>query len=163
VYAETWLDLIGRPLVETGRTRIFGEGRNPIDFVAVDDVAAVTEAAAFDPALRGATIDVAGTEPASMLALVDLVRAATGVDGRVGHVPRGMLRVMSRLLRPVRPVLADQMATALAMDTRPMVAPPAARSRPDPAMPVTPLRIVAERVFADERERDRSSVRARSA
>ena len=141
-YAETWLELIGRPLVESGRTRVFGDGRNPIDFVAVDDVAAVIETAVGDPGLTGATIEVAGPSPTTLMGLVALVRDVTGVDGTVTHVPRPMLRLAAWALRPVRPVLADQVATALAMDTQPTVAPDGARRRPDPALPVTPIRDV---------------------
>jgi len=139
-YAETWLGLVGGPLVETGRTRIFGEGRNPIDFVAVDDVAAVIEAAVIDPGFRGATLEVAGPAPATMLELVEVVREVSGVDGRVTHVPRPVLRLMAQALRPIRQVLADQVATALGMDTLPMVAPDTARRRPDAGMAITPLR-----------------------
>jgi len=84
-YAETWLELIGRPLVESGRTRVFGDGRNPIDFVAVDDVAAVIETAVGDPGLTGATIEVAGPSPTTLMGLVALVRDVTGVDGTVTH------------------------------------------------------------------------------
>ena len=36
---ETWAGLVGEPLVETGKTRIFGRGGNPINFVSADDVA----------------------------------------------------------------------------------------------------------------------------
>jgi uncharacterized protein YbjT (DUF2867 family) len=151
VYAETWLDLIGRPLIETGRTRIFGEGRNPIDFVSVGDVAAVTETAVVDPTLRGATIPLAGPAPVTMLDLVELVREVTGVAGRVSRVPRPMLRIMAAALRDVRPVMADQVATALAMDTQPMVASDAARARPDPQHPITSLREVATGAFAGTR------------
>ena len=61
-YQETWLEIVGRPLVATGQTRVFGRGRNPINFVSAGDVARVVELAVTStPALRGATIDVAGT------------------------------------------------------------------------------------------------------
>ena len=49
---ETWLDMIGGPLVSTSWTRIFGRGRNPINFVSAEDVARVVEQAVVDPALR---------------------------------------------------------------------------------------------------------------
>jgi len=32
-YMETWLTILGDPLLRTGTTRIFGAGRNPINFV----------------------------------------------------------------------------------------------------------------------------------
>ena len=44
-------------------------------------------------------------------------RAATGATGTVNHVPLPMLRLMSVILRPIKPVLAGQMAAAVVMDT----------------------------------------------
>ena len=38
-YLETWLEIVGAPLVATGSTRVFGRGRNPVNFVSADDVA----------------------------------------------------------------------------------------------------------------------------
>jgi uncharacterized protein YbjT (DUF2867 family) len=38
-YMETWCDVLGRPLLEKGKTRVFGRGRNPINWVSASDVA----------------------------------------------------------------------------------------------------------------------------
>ena len=45
-YMETWAKLIGEPLVKTGKTRIFGRGVNPINFVSASDVAQFVASAA---------------------------------------------------------------------------------------------------------------------
>ena len=142
-YQETWLEIVGRPLVQTGRTRIFGRGRNPINFVSAEDVARFVETAVLDPALRGATVDVAGPENLSFDAFVEVVRSATGASGSVSHVPRPMLRLMSLLLRPIKPVMAGQIAAAVVMDTRDMTADTGDRLQQFPSIPYTALAVVA--------------------
>jgi len=142
-YQELWLEMIGRPLLETGRTRVFGRGRNPINFVASGDVARIVEQATIDPGLRGATIDMAGPENLSFDQVVDVVRDVTGVEGSVDHVPPVMLRLLSVLLRPLQPVLAGQIEAAVVMDTRDMTADSTERVRRFPSIPATRLRDVA--------------------
>ncbi len=144
-YQETWLEIVGRPLVETGRTRVFGRGRNPINFVSAGDVARVVELAAVDPDLRGATVDIPGPENLTFDEVVAVVRLVTGASGAVSHVPLAMLRVLSVVLRPVKPVIAGQIGAAVVMDTRDMTADPAERMRRFPSIPLTPLREVATR------------------
>ena len=46
---ETWAKLVGEPLIKTGKTRIFGRGDNPINFVSVYDVARFVARAVVDP------------------------------------------------------------------------------------------------------------------
>ena len=49
--------------------------------------------------------------------VVDVVREVTGVEGKVDHVPPVMLRLMSVVLRPFKPVLAGQIGAAVVMDS----------------------------------------------
>lgn len=144
-YQETWLEIIGRPLVETGRTRVFGRGRNPINFVSATDVARVIDVAVVDPDLREATIDVSGPDNLTFDGFVAVVRQVTGATGPVSHVPRAILRLMSLAFRPINPVIAGQIAAALVMDTREMTADTGARAGRFAAIPATPLREVAAR------------------
>ncbi|MEO8570124.1 MAG: NAD(P)H-binding protein [Chloroflexota bacterium] len=144
-YQETWLELVGRPLVETGRTRIFGRGRNPINFVSVEDVAGIVDLALSDLSLRGSTIEVAGPEDLTFEAFVATVREVTQAAGTVGHVPLPMMRLLATALRPVKPILASRIATAVVMDTRDMTADATHRARRFPSVPVTPLATVVAR------------------
>ena len=80
-----------------------------------------------------------------------MVREVTGAVGPVSHVPRQMLRPMSVALRPIRPILADQIQTAVVMDTRDMTADAAERARHFPAVPLTPLRSVVAGRFPEAR------------
>jgi uncharacterized protein YbjT (DUF2867 family) len=148
-YQELWLEIIGRPLIETGRTRVFGRGRNPINFVASGDVARMIEQGTFDPGLREATIDVAGPENLSFDQVVDVVREVTGVEGSVSHLPPAMLRLMSVVLRPFKPVLAGQIGAAVVMDSGDMTADATERVKRFPSIPATRFREVALRELAD--------------
>ena len=94
-YQETWLEIVGRPLVTTGSTRVFGRGRNPINFVSAGDVARLVDLAVTEPALRGESVDVQGPENLTFDEFVETVKATTGATGTVNHVPLPMLRLMS--------------------------------------------------------------------
>jgi uncharacterized protein YbjT (DUF2867 family) len=144
-YAELWVDMIGRPLVETGRTRIFGRGRNPVNFVAVDDVARTVEAALIDPAQQGVVLDAVGPENLSLNDLVATVERVTGRSGRVDHASPMVMRLLAIVLARPRPVLADQIRAGLLMDTRDMRVDPAAAGRPIPGVPSTTLEQVVAR------------------
>jgi uncharacterized protein YbjT (DUF2867 family) len=144
-YQETWLEMVGRPLVVAGSTRVFGRGQNPINFVSAGDVARVVDLAVSDPALRGVSVDVPGPENLTFDGFVEIVRATTGATGTVNHVPLPMLRLMSFVLRPIKPVLAGQIAAAVVMDTRDMTADTTERARRFPGVPSTPLREVVAR------------------
>ena len=142
-YQETWLEIVGRPLVTTGSTRVFGRGQNPINFVSAGDVARIVDLAVTDPALRGESLDVQGPENLTFDAFVETVRATTGATGSVNHVPLPVLRLMSLILHLIKPVLAGQMAASVVMDTRDMTADTTERARRYPRIPSTPLRDVA--------------------
>ena len=144
-YQETWLEIVGRPLVTTGSTRVFGRGQNPINFVSAGDVARIVDLAVTDPALRGTSVDVPGPENLTFDEFVDTLKLTTGATGTVNHVPLPMMRLMSLILRPIKPVLAGQIAAAVVMDTRDMTADSTERQRRFPQVPSTPLREVAAR------------------
>ncbi len=147
-YMETWIDVVGRPLVTTGRTRVFGRGRNPINFVSASDVAAIADLAVTDPSLRGTLIDAVGPENLTMNSLVETVQRVTGATGRVDHASPGMMRVLASVLRFARPILADQVRAGLLMDTADMRADPADRLARFPSIPMTTLEEVVRREIA---------------
>lgn len=123
-YLETWVQVLCDPLVQKGKTQVFGRGENPINFVSVQDVAATVERAVVDPALRGRAIEVAGPESLTMNELVERYRQDPGRGGTVKHVPRAAMRVASVALRAVNPAMAELIHAALVMDTSDMTAEP---------------------------------------
>lgn len=118
-FMETWCEVLCRPLLEKGRTVVFGSGRNPINWVSVTDVARTVELAILDPTMRGRTLEVGGPENLTMTEFVRVFQAETGSAGRIGRVPLTVMRVGARLTRPMNPALARQMQAGLIMDTRP--------------------------------------------
>lgn len=146
-YLETWLGLVGGPLVANGKTVVFGRGRNPINFVSAADVARVVDLAIGDPTRRGKVLEVPGPENLTLEELLETVRVASGRSGRVSHAPRAMMRLLSIALRPIAPMRADQMATALVMDTRDMTIDGSPIRAAYPEIPMTPAAAVAARMF----------------
>ena len=147
-YAETWLELVGRPIAETGRTRVFGRGQNPINFVSAEDVAAVVARIALDDGWRGREIDVAGPDNLTFDALAAAAADAFGRAVRVDHTPPMAMRLLAALMGPVRPLLADQIRAAILMDSADMRADTSARRAAFPDIPMTSIAEVAATMFS---------------
>lgn len=116
-YLETWTAIIAAKTAEGGPALVFGRGANPINFVSVRDVAALTALALTEPALHDQTIDVPGPVNLTMNELARTLGAT-----RTRHIPRAALWVMAVAAAPVKPALARQAAAALIMDTTDMTA-----------------------------------------
>ncbi|MBJ7608093.1 MAG: NAD(P)H-binding protein [Candidatus Dormibacteraeota bacterium] len=101
-FLEMWADILTKPMV-------FGRGENPINFVSVQDVAAVVTQAVLDRGLRGQTLEVGGPDNLTFNEFVAQLKAARGDTRAVRHIPRAVLRVMAPLSR--------RAAAAVAMDT----------------------------------------------
>jgi nucleoside-diphosphate-sugar epimerase len=145
---ETWATLMGKPLLETGRTRIFGRGNNPINFVSAHDVARFIELAVVDPTMRCELVEVGGPENLSMNKFAKTFEAVTGKAGKVSHVPLPMMRLMAVLMRPVNPTLARQVQAGVVMDTHDMSFDPSDTDRRNPSIPLTSLAEVVRRDYA---------------
>jgi uncharacterized protein YbjT (DUF2867 family) len=147
-YLETWLGIVGGPLVASGKTLVFGRGENPISFVSALDVARFVALAISDPTLRGQVIEVAGPENLTLNQLVEIVQRVSGRTGRVSHTPRAAMRLLSVVLRPINAMRAGQVQAALVMDTRDMAVDGRAARSADPAVPLSQAADVAARMFA---------------
>jgi NADH dehydrogenase len=101
-FVELWAEIMTKPIV-------FGRGNNPINFVSVEDVAAVVERAVTDDRLRGLALDVGGPENLTFNELATLLQGLRGRPNKIRHVPRALLRAMAPFNRQPR--------AALAMDT----------------------------------------------
>jgi uncharacterized protein YbjT (DUF2867 family) len=127
-YAELYLELLRRSAGKSGHPLVFGRGDNPVNFVAVDDVAAVVAVAVSDPGVRGRTLEVGGPENLTLNQLAALVMGDSGsASPRPRHVPRGMLRALAASGHLVRSPIARMAEAALLMDTTPMTFDTAAR------------------------------------
>lgn len=104
-FVELWAEIMSNPIV-------FGRGENPINFVSVDDVAAVVERTVVDAGLRGQTLEVGGPENLTFNELAELLQRTRGSTAKVRHVSPRLLRVMAPFQRKAR--------AAIAMDTTDM-------------------------------------------
>jgi NADH dehydrogenase len=101
-FVELWAEIMSKPIV-------FGRGENPINFVSVEDVAAVLERAVTDASLRGRAIEVGGPQNVTFNQLAALLQEVRGQPAKVRHIPRAALRVTAPFARQAR--------AAIAMDT----------------------------------------------
>jgi uncharacterized protein YbjT (DUF2867 family) len=100
-FVELWAEIMAKPIV-------FGRGDNPINFVSVDDVAAVVERAVVDDGFRGHVVEVGG-QNMTFNELAALLQDVRGGSRKIHHVPRSILRAFASVARQPR--------AALAMDT----------------------------------------------
>jgi uncharacterized protein YbjT (DUF2867 family) len=120
VYLETWLGILGEMIDARGAVTLFGRGTNPINFVSARDVAALIEHAVRSTDLAGATLDIGGPQDLTLDELAQAVLAKRGLDAKIKHVPVAALKVVSTLLRPVKPSIATLARFAIVMDTTDM-------------------------------------------
>jgi len=147
-FMEFWAKLVGQPLLDTGRTQVFGRGDNPINFVSVNDVAVAVEKAVLDPSLRDMGIDVGGPENLTMNQVVEIFERVSGKEGSVSHVPLPAMKIMAVLMRPINPALARKIQAGIVMDTHAVVAwEPAANLELYPWLPQTPLTEVIQKAL----------------
>jgi NADH dehydrogenase len=146
-FMEMWAKMVAEPLLKTGRTTIFGRGRNPVNFVSIADVARFVELAVTDPSMRGVTSEVGGPENLTFRQVVEIAQRETGARGTVRHVPLPMMRALSVLMKPINPGFARQVQAGVVMDTRDMTFDAAERARRYPSIPLTTYAEVVRRDF----------------
>jgi len=116
-FMEFWATMVGEPILKTGKTTIFGSGKNPINFVSVEDVAKFAMTALEDAKAQNKVIEVGGPENLTFNEVADLFERASARRTRRNHVPLPMMRVARALLRPFNPMLGLQITGGILMDT----------------------------------------------
>ena len=134
-FAEMWLELFRSTANASGTPRVLGRGRNPVNFVAVDDVAAAVARACVDPSLRGRIVEVAGEN----LSETELAALVTPPGHQPGHVPTAAVWAMGAVMRPFRPGLARVARQTLAMERVPLAVDPGPGHAEYPWLPRTPI------------------------
>jgi NADH dehydrogenase len=149
-FMETWAMVVGEPILKTGTTQIFGSGTNPINFVAVDDVAAIAILTLDQSDALNAVIRIAGPENLTLLEVAAVFERIRGSAARRRHLPVPIMRVLSRVLRPFNPVFARQVQAGALMATVPQaIDGPATRSGWD--VPMTRMDDWARRTYGSDR------------
>ncbi len=116
-YMDLWAQLIGQPILEQGKTTIFGRGNNPINFVAVEDVARFVCIALEDPRACNRVIEVGGPENLTLNQVAESFERASRRKAKKRHVPLPVMRAMSILMQPVNPALSRLIRLGIFMDT----------------------------------------------
>jgi uncharacterized protein YbjT (DUF2867 family) len=116
-FMELWAELVGGPIFKNGKATVFGRGDNPINFNSAVDVARFVELALFDPGLSRTILSVGGPENLTLNELVGQIERAAGRKAAVKHVPVPMMRLMSLVMRPLKPDVAAMIQGGIAFDT----------------------------------------------
>ena len=119
-FMEFWAAMVGAPILRGGKVTIFGRGRNPVNFVSVDDVAAYALVALDDPRAAGRTLEVGGPENLSMIEVAAIFERVAGHSAKRTHVPLPLMRFLAVALRPLNPGAARQIGAGVLMDTADM-------------------------------------------
>jgi uncharacterized protein YbjT (DUF2867 family) len=116
-FMELWAEIVGEPIFKNGKATVFGRGDNPINFNSAVDVARFVELALFDPGLSRTILSVGGPENLTLNQLVGQIERAAGRKAAVKHVPVPMMRLMSLVMRPLKPDVAAMIQGGIAFDT----------------------------------------------
>ncbi|PRY48973.1 nucleoside-diphosphate-sugar epimerase [Geodermatophilus tzadiensis] len=134
-FQEVWLSPAVGIRPDARRAIVLGRGRNPVPYVAEDDVAeaCVRVATMADPP---GSVDFGGPEPLTRHEVVDAFERALGARFRRVVVPRPVLAAGARALRRRAPELATGLGIAVSMDVSSYPGPEALSAmgiRPRPA------------------------------
>src|SRR6266704_2310492 len=116
-FMDLWAQLIGQPIMEQGKTTIFGRGNNPINFVAVEDVARFVCTVLDDLRALNRVIEVGGPENLTLNQVAETFERVSGRQAKKRHIPLPMMRAMSILMQPINPALSRQIRLGVFMDT----------------------------------------------
>ncbi len=132
-FMETWAGMIvGDAVVKGERVRIFGPGKNPINLVAVEDVAAVAALTVDRTDALNASVEIGGPENLTLLQVVHTIECVTGKNARLTRMPVTVMRVMAPLVRPFNPIFARMIEAGALTATIPQPFDPAPMLRQYP-------------------------------
>jgi uncharacterized protein YbjT (DUF2867 family) len=105
--------LLGRTILASGTTMIFGSGNASTNFIAAADLARVACMALTSPDTSRMAYDVGGPNNVTRREIVAMYERHTGRSAKVRYVPLGLMRIMAPLLRPLAPVPSRLMAMSI--------------------------------------------------
>jgi uncharacterized protein YbjT (DUF2867 family) len=110
-------NLLGKSILETGKTTIFGSGNNPCNFMAGRDAAHIAVLALTDPKMKNRTIEMGGPDNLTKNQVAEMYGRFSGKKPKVTNVPTGVMKVMAPILRPFQPVISRLMVFSVWGDT----------------------------------------------
>jgi len=148
-FLETWIEIIGAKVDDGGPALVLGPGRNPINFVSVDDVAAFVRLAVQADQRIGADVSVGGPQNLGFIEIAAHLLARKRRTDRPKQVPLTALKIMSVIARPLRPGLARQAGAAVVMNTTDMTFDALPTRNRFPDIPATTLAEVTDAMTSE--------------
>ena len=99
-FMETWCARIGAQVLGGGPVAIFGDGKNPINFISAEDVAKFILLALEDPRLRNQTLTIGGPQNLTLEEVVEVYERLSGKHVRRKYTPAWQLKLLSRFHAP---------------------------------------------------------------
>ena len=110
-------NLLGKSILEKGKTMIFGSGTNPMNFVAAQDIAQLLTLVLADARARNRTIVIGGPTNPTKNEVAALYGRLAGLTPKVGHLPARLLGGLATLLGPFHPGISRIMRMGAIADT----------------------------------------------
>lgn len=99
-FIETWCARIGAQVLNDQPVTIFGNGRNPINFISAEDVAKFIVLALEDPRLKNQTLTIGGPQNLTFEEVIAVYERISGKQARKTYTPAWHMRLMSTLYKP---------------------------------------------------------------
>ena len=99
-FMETWCRRIGGQVLNDRPVTIFGNGRNPINFISAEDVAKFIVLALEDPRLRNQTLTIGGPQNLTFEEVVAIYERLSCKKAHKAYTPAWQMQLLSRLYKP---------------------------------------------------------------
>jgi uncharacterized protein YbjT (DUF2867 family) len=110
-------NLLGKSILEKNKVMILGQGDNPINFIAVDDIVQALGKIAGNKNYYNKIINIAGPENLSRNEVAAIYAKLLHTTPKIGHVPVGALRILSKIINPFHPGIARVMKFSVYTDS----------------------------------------------
>lgn len=106
-------NLLGKQIVERGKTTILGSGNNKQNFIAVRDIVTALNQIAGNAWYFNKTVSISGPENLSKNEVAEQFSRSFGIEARVSHVPDTALKILAAVFNPFHPGLSRVMKLSL--------------------------------------------------
>lgn len=98
--------LLGKNIVENGKTTILGSGEDTLNFIAIKDVVGALDAIMLNEKYYNTVVPVMGPQNFSRNEVAALFDKRLGKKSKITHVPIGVLKVLAVVFKPFHEGLA---------------------------------------------------------
>ena len=117
-FMDVWAEIVLGKARTGGAAMIFGDGKRPVNFIAVDDVARAVIDLLDDPTAANQIVDLRGPDDLPLLEVVRAYEQRAGHPVKRKHIPIAAMRILQRILRPFNPVMSRMMAGGVQIATQ---------------------------------------------